>query len=129
MMRIITIHILGPLRHLRRRKNATAAGRVRIPSTLQVVGTIVRIGQRPGLFYAPLIDAHDKDAHRLLLFHTIFETFEPVIKPAKLYASQHAHGLLTHRRSTLAILAVRIAPHEVAMRPRTDDQVLLLAHK
>src|SRR6266571_909400 len=92
-----------------------------MPTALRVIGAVLRIGQGPVLFLAPAIFPHHKDAHRLLLLYSIVDPLEPVIEPAKLNLRKHVTGL-----ARCAIVPLWKAQHEVAMRPRTDHQALLL---
>src|SRR2546421_6053951 len=48
-------------------KRAIPGRAIGMPTTVQVIGAVLRIRQRPIVFVAPLIQAHHKDLHRLVL--------------------------------------------------------------
>src|SRR5207248_3226227 len=92
-----------------------------MPATVQVIGTILRIRQRPIVFVAPLIQAHHKDLHRFVLLHPILLPFEPVIVPAQLHPLQ-INGLAARHQ---AVRTLREHASAVDVGPWTDDQTLV----
>ena len=50
---------------------------------VQVVGAVLRAGQRPIGLAAPFVNAHHKDHHRRLLVYPIVHIFQPAVEPSQ----------------------------------------------
>ena len=113
---IVEIDILALVCWHLGRECAVTGRAIGVSGTMQVVRAELRIGQRPVVFLAPLVQPHDKEFHWLVLFHTVVLAFEPVIEPAQLHSDEVDH-IAAGRQ---AIVALREDADHPPVGPGTD---------
>ena len=90
---------------------------------MQIIGAVLRVGERPIGLRAPAVNAHHKERDRRLLVHAVVRLLQPAVEPAELEAGQVKRLAAGGR----AELALRETAGEVRVAPGADEYALVPA--
>src|SRR6266404_4950007 len=86
----------------------------------QIIGAVLRVGERPSDLRAPAVNAHNKEHDRRLLVHAVVCLLQPAVEPAELEAGQVKRVTAGGR----AELALWETAGKVRVCPGADDYAL-----
>ena len=89
---------------------------------MQIVGTVLRIWERPISLGTPPVNAHDKN-HDWRLLHAVVHLLQPAVEPAEVQSGE-VNRIAARSRAELALWE---AAAEVHVAPGADDQALVAA--